>query len=150
MTGYPSLFLYKDGRRKREKYKGERTLESLDSYVKEHLPPFERKDELWNCCLEFVNTLSEKFMRWYFTYLTINYDQNAFWKKYYFGQIQQIGFGHSIICDSILVIHNGKLSEIFEHQRIIECGDFFNDFAVILQPKCPIVALLMIYVCFLR
>jgi len=46
VTGYPSLFLYKDGRRKREKYKGERTLESLDSYVKEHLPPFERKDEL--------------------------------------------------------------------------------------------------------
>ena len=86
----------------------------------------------------------------YFTYLTIKNDQNVFLKEYYFGQIQQIVFGHRIICDSILVIHNGKLSKIFGHQRIIECGDFFNDFAVKLQPKCPNVALLMIYVCFLR
>ena len=108
MTGYPSLFLYKDGRRKREKYKGERTLESLDSYVKEHLPPFERKDELWNCCLEFVNTLSEILKNLCadisLTLRSIMNDQNAFLKKYYFGQIHQIGFGHRIICDSILVI----------------------------------------------
>ena len=46
MSGYPSLYLYKDGRRKRDKYKGERILKNLDDYVKEHLPPFKNKDEL--------------------------------------------------------------------------------------------------------
>jgi len=93
---------------------------------------------LKNLCADISLTLRSKMTKMFFL------------KEYYFGQIQQIVFGHRIICDSILVIHNGKLSKIFEHQRIIECEDFFNDFAVKLQPKCLNVALLMIYVCFLR